>query len=153
MCTPAGIFGHTYERGYQMNIDYDGLQLAKESEINEANARLIRAVIDAMKDGEIPTVSLAFDWVICDYCSGNGGHSRRLGVISPDTWNDWDDETRRAYGNGHYDIDCDACNGSGKVRELDLEQAPTEVAEWIERYRTAIYESAQESYYERLAGC
>jgi hypothetical protein len=136
-----------------MNIDYDGLQLVKENEINEAESRLIGAVIDAMKDGEIPTVSLSFEWVICDYCRGNGGHSRRFGVISHDDWNDWSDETRHAYSRGHFDADCDACRGSGKVRELDLEHAPSEIAEWVEAYRTAVYESAQESYYERLAGC
>jgi hypothetical protein len=136
-----------------MKVNYDDLQLDKESEINEANARLIDSLIDAMNDGEIPKVSLSFEWVICDYCRGNGGHSRRLGVISHDDWNDWSDETRNAYSHGRFDARCDACDGSGKVRELDLEQVPTEVAEWIERHRTAIYESAQESYYERLAGC
>jgi hypothetical protein len=136
-----------------MKVNYDDLQLDKESEINEANARLIDSLIDAMNDGEIPKVSLSFEWVICDYCRGNGGHSRRLGVISHDDWNDWSDETRHAYSRGHFDAECDACNGSGKVRELDLERVPTEVAEWIEAYRTAVYESAQESYYERLAGC
>ena len=54
---------------------------------------------------------------------------------------------------GAYDTRCNACSGSGKVREINLEMLPSEVVEYIENYRQCASESASERYYERLAGC
>ena len=134
-------------------IDYDGIQYARDNEIHVSEARMLDALQDAMRDDEVPTMSLVYVWVICDYCRGNGGHSNHMGVISNDKWNDWDDDERDDYLCGRYDTNCDKCDGTGKVRELNLADMPSEIGEWIERYRADYYESAQVSYYERLAGC
>jgi hypothetical protein len=55
-------------------------------------------------------------WVICACCEGNGTQCR-LGVLSEETRYDWDDEDWANYRNGRYDRACEACKGSGKVRE------------------------------------
>ena len=136
-----------------MNIDYDGISLARESELNSSERRLISSLIDAMKDGEIPTVNLATVWAICDYCEGEGGHSRRFGAISAEDFAEWDEDSRHSYLSGRYDERCEACSGSGKVRVLNEDILPAEVQEWIDGYRQDAYDSAQATYYERLAGC
>jgi hypothetical protein len=136
-----------------MKIDYDGIALVRESELNESERYLITALIDAMNDGEIPTVSLNTKWIICDYCDGEGSHSRRFGTITSDDWHEWDEESRHEYMSGRYDERCQNCKGSGKVRALHEEALPTEIQDYIQRYRQDSYDSAMESYYERLAGC
>lgn len=136
-----------------MNVDYDGIMLARESELNESERRLVSVLVEAMRDGEIPTVSLPTRWVICDYCEGNGGHSRRFGAITEEDWHDWDDESRHAYMSGKYDERCDSCNGSGKVLVLEENILPAEVQSYIECYRNGEHESAMERYSERMAGC
>lgn len=136
-----------------MNIDYDGISLARESELNSSENRLISSVIDAMKDGEIPTVTLHTKWVICDYCDGDGGHSRRFGAISAEDFAEWDEDSRHSYLSGRYDERCDSCNGSGKVRVLNEDILPAEVQDWIQSYREDAYDSAMERYSERMAGC
>lgn len=136
-----------------MNIDFDALAHDRASEVERGEARLVQALLESMADGDLPTVRIPYEWIICDVCEGEGSHSRHLGVIDPDTWNDWEDDERHSYLSGRYDRACDACSGTGKLREIALEQLPKEVAEWIEGYRTDIRESALERYYERRAGC
>ena len=136
-----------------MNIDYDGIALARESELNSDERRLISYIMDSMKDGEIPTVPLNTKWVICDYCEGEGGHSRRFGAITSDEWHEWDEESRHAYMSGKYDERCENCNGDGKVRILDEDRLPEEVVNLIQWYRQDSYDSAMERYSERIAGC
>jgi hypothetical protein len=136
-----------------MKLDYDGIQYARESEVNNAQARLVHSLLDAMRDGDIPNVPISFEWVICDYCQGNGGHSRHLGMISQDTWNDWGDESRERYLSGAYDTACTACSNTGKTREIALDTLPSAVVTWIDNYWENVYESASARYHERLAGC
>ena len=62
-------------------------------------------------NGEEPTRA---KWCICSNCNGDGAHSKRLGVINTE---DWDDEALEAYKNGAYDEACEVCAGTGKVRE------------------------------------
>jgi hypothetical protein len=136
-----------------MNIDYDGIMLARESELNSDERRLIASMMDAMKDGEIPTVDVPTKWSICDYCDGDGGHSRRFGAISADEWHEWSEEAQESYLSGRYDERCDLCNGSGKVRIINEDALPVEVQKWIHAYREDAYDSAMERYSERMAGC
>lgn len=53
-------------------------------------------------------------WMICPTCSGDGKHSRSLGVVNPNDFSpdEWDDYMR-----GGYDSTCGTCNGEGKVRD------------------------------------
>ena len=134
-------------------IDYDGIQYAGECDLNNALAGVVERLVQAMKDGEIAPSKIAFSWAICDYCSGNGGHSRHLGVISPERWDDWDDDARDDYVSGRYDTSCEACRGSGKVREIDEAQLTPEALACLYGIREDIYEWAAERAAERRWGC
>ena len=58
-------------------------------------------------------------WQICDTCRGEGRHSLRFGAITAgDRARDWDHDDFDNYMNGAYDVGCDYCNGTGKVREI-----------------------------------
>jgi hypothetical protein len=133
--------------------DYDGISDIAETMIERDEAALVASLVEAMNDGEITTCTIPYAWEICGTCRGNGGHSRRLGVIHAETWGDWDDEEREAYLGGAYDARCERCNGSGKVREIAYERLPADVGEWIENYRRDSYQAAAEYRAERLAGC
>ena len=132
-----------------MYPDYDGLRERMQHNLNVAEREMLEALTDAMRDDEVTPCTLRYEWVICDVCRGNGGHSRRLGVIDP---SDWDEETLGWYREGVYNQPCERCDGSGKVRELDEERLPDEVRAWIDRYRQDQYECEMISYHERLAG-
>jgi hypothetical protein len=134
-------------------IDYDGIRAARNAQLDESELRLISSVVEAMQEGEIPSVDIDFQWVICHDCRGEGTSSGYLGVISPDTWNDWSDDQRDGYMTGSYDRGCTACSGTGKVQEMDEESLPEAVQKYINDYREDAHNYAMESYYERLAGC
>lgn len=70
-------------------------------------------------DGE--EVELPTTWEICSTCRGEGKHVNPNidghGITAEEWERDWDDESREAYFSGVYDVRCDNCDGSGKVRE------------------------------------
>jgi hypothetical protein len=136
-----------------MMVDYDGLQHDLQSELERSERRMLAELQQAMQDGEVTRCHLPYEWSICDTCRGEGGHSRRLGVISSEDWSEWDDDERHSYLSGRYDATCDRCGGSGKVRELQVESLPSDVLAWIEGYENDAYEAAMTTYYERRAGC
>jgi hypothetical protein len=121
-------------------IDYDGINSWASQEWDKAEKRMISAVIEAMNDGEIQKCSLNYEWVICDSCRGNGSHSKHLGVISHEDLIEWDEEDFYNYRSGVYDQICDRCNGSGKVKELNMDVLPQEVVDYIESYYKMISE-------------
>lgn len=51
-------------------------------------------------------------WEICCNCEGNGAHSKRLGIINTE---EWDDVELESYMAGAYDQPCEVCRGTGKV--------------------------------------
>ena len=67
-----------------------------------------------------PEYTLSSKWAICGQCNGEGTHvnpSIDCGGITQSEWEDeWDYEEREAYMSGRYDVQCQACEGSGKVR-------------------------------------
>ena len=68
-----------------------------------------------------------FQWAICNCCHGNGGvdHPAFANGFTSEEWDDmgqdWDCEGETTgqdrYLSGAYDVPCDECNGSGKVRQ------------------------------------
>ncbi len=134
-------------------VDYDGERDVYLSRLEAGEREMLLALVDAMRDGEVTRWSPVYEWEICDTCRGEGGHSRRLGVITSEDWDDWSDEDRAHYLSGGYDATCDRCGGSGKVRVLDMESAPADVQAWVEGYERDLYESESIRYAERLAGC
>jgi excinuclease UvrABC ATPase subunit len=134
-------------------VDYDGIQMMYESDVNKSENGLMESIIDAVKDGELSPFSFQMEWAICDYCRGGGGHSRRFGAMTSDEFAEWSDESRESYLRGAYDERCDACHGQGKVYEMNEKDLPDEVREYIDRYRSDAYESASTSAMERRFGC
>lgn len=69
-------------------------------------------------------------WEICGCCNGNGTSSRYLGAITQsdrEPGGDWEDPDEfEAYMAGEYDRRCDECEGSGKVRVVDVEHLSAE---------------------------
>ena len=66
-----------------------------------------------------PDYSLSSRWAICHVCEGEGKHvnpSIDCGGISQSDWDEWDYDDREAYMSGSYDVSCQNCSGSGKVR-------------------------------------
>lgn len=136
-----------------MNIDYDALREDCDSELARGYAQEIQVLREAMRDEEIARFTLRFVWAICDYCEGEGGHSHRFGSYSADEWNELDDDFQEGYLSGRYDSSCEACGGSGKVRELDEDCLTDEARAYLAEYREYVYSNAMERYYERRMGC
>lgn len=63
-----------------------------------------------------------YRWTICDRCDGEGktGHPAFDNGITSSEWNEWDEEDRRNYMNGLYDVTCEGCKGTGKVKIPDV---------------------------------
>lgn len=130
-------------------IDFDAIDDDFQYEMNIGKLNMISAFNEAVMNGEIANYNFNYRWEICDVCNGDGGHSRRLGVINRD---DWDDEEFGYYMRGGYDITCELCNGSGKVKEIDLDLAPDYVRAWVQSYYDDIYSCAAERRSERMMG-
>lgn len=67
-------------------------------------------------------------WEICDHCRGNGTHDHPAfsnGISGEEFYGEWEPEERERYMDGFYDVSCDDCGGSGKVKVID-EDAITE---------------------------
>ena len=135
-----------------MRVDYDGIQLKREADINQSESWLMEAIKDAVDDGRLSHFTFHMVWVICDYCAGNGSHSRRFGAMSSEDFADWDSDSRDSYIRGEYDAPCDRCEGSGKIYQFDEDSLPAEVVEFITNYRESAWESADVSAQEARVG-
>lgn len=86
-------------------------------------------------DAEVTEVIPA-KWVICPRCEGNGKHDHPAfanGITSSE-FAEWDDDERETYRSGGYDVTCDECHGSGKVRVPDREVATEAERALIDQY-------------------
>ena len=136
-----------------MNIDYDGLQHDLQCELERGERDMLDQLQEAIHDGEVAPCRLLREWQICEVCYGNGGHSRRLGVIGHEAWSEWDDDSRASYATGGYDAPCDRCSGTGKVAVVAYGKLPADVQGWIDDYYRGLHEDAMTRHAERRAGC
>jgi len=132
-----------------MSIDYDGINSIIDEAVNRYELRLPSVIAEAMNDGEITKAQIPFEWEICNVCHGDGGHSNRLGVINVD---DWDDEELDGYFAGRYDVTCERCNGSGKIRVIAVDSLPEDVQQFIGDYRDGYSENLAERRSEMMWG-
>lgn len=135
-----------------MYIDYDGIQLGREADINQSESRLMEEIKDAVLDGKLSHFTFNMVWVICDYCAGDGSHSRRFGAMSSEDFDEWDSDSRESYLSGKYDSVCDRCEGSGKIHQFDEDSLPSEVVKFIADYRESAWQDAEVSAQERRIG-
>jgi len=84
-------------------------------------------------------------WMICPHCDGDGHHSRRLGEINRE---EWDEEDFERYLEGAYDAQCEVCRGAGKVREDEFDDRPLIVRDGV------VYRDADDAseHWLRMAG-
>ena len=132
-----------------MNIDYDGINSLIAESANRYEQDLVSVIADAMNDGEITKTPIPFEWEICDVCRGGGSHSNRLGVINPD---DWNSDDLNDYFAGRYDVSCERCNGTGKIRVIAVDLLPEDVQQFIGEYRDCYSETLAERRFEMMWG-
>ena len=135
-----------------MNHDTDYLQDRFERDSIAFEADLVKRLREAMADGELAKEPLTCEWTICNYCRGNGGHSRRFGAFNHEQIEDWSDEFREGYFSGAFDETCEPCNGSGKVYGLNEEFLSDEALAFIEEAREAFRWTQSEEWGERFCG-
>lgn len=91
-------------------------------------------------------------WEICHRCEGNGTHGNPafdgMSVsITPDNDEEFWDNLRQ----GFYDVQCNECNGTGKLKVIDEARAtPEQIADYADWERSK-YEMEQEERMEMRA--
>lgn len=94
-------------------------------------------------------------WEICECCNGNGRMENPAfsDGISGEEWaNEWEQDEREAYLSGAYDVRCDECEGTGKVKAPVLSSLNSEDRENYEQYLEDKYQCERESAAERRWG-
>lgn len=132
-----------------MSQDTDYQRDRHEREALAFEANIPQALREAMTDGELTKEPLTCEWTICDYCRGNGGHSRRFGIITSEEMSEYSDEFRKGYTSGAFDETCQPCDGSGKVWGLNEEFLSEETQAFLQALRQAFYDSQSEEWGER----
>ena len=93
-------------------------------------------------------------WEICGSCDGHGKSSAYLGAITEaDRERDWDEDEFAEYMRGGYDRPCDECNGTGKVKVVDVKALTDEEREAWEGKCAEDDEYRAECESERRYGC
>lgn len=124
-------------------IDYDAITYFGEESWDRAEKDMIMFLKEAMIDGEVTKCNINYEWEICDSCRGEGSHSKHLGAFTSYEVADWDDEEKERYFTGVYDQSCTKCNGTGKVKELNIDSMPDDVQQWIESYFKVVNDDIQ----------
>lgn len=76
-------------------------------------------------ESEPREVELPAHWQICRRCRGEGTSSAHLGAFTREDF-DEDPDFAEDYMEGGYDRPCEACDGSGKVLEINREACTTD---------------------------
>ncbi len=68
-----------------------------------------------------PVATLPTKWVICGACNGEGHvcHPAFENGITQSEMAEWHEDEIRHYFAGEYDVNCEECKATGKVRILD----------------------------------
>lgn len=124
-------FGFTYSRTMLLNAIEKETEMEAVDQLRDEYATLPEAKrfvkqhgADAYFDWQHHRAILAdaasdvYRWAICDNCEGSGktGHPAFSNGITSSEWADMDQDGRDSYMRGDYDVQCDCCKGSGKVK-------------------------------------
>jgi hypothetical protein len=89
-------------------------------------------------EGEETVTRIPAEFEICYECRGEGRHTNRNidgnGITASEWAEDWDEESRETYLSGGYDVDCEVCDGSGKILVPSTENLTEKQKESLERY-------------------
>jgi hypothetical protein len=109
------------------------------------------------------TVKVPQKWEICGNCDGEGRHMNsaiRNHAYTPEEFNEAfdDEESRHAYFNGGYDVNCEDCLGEGKILVVNEEAFEVQDKEaydaWVEGERQERYIDRENEAERRFeAGC
>lgn len=133
-------------------IDYEGINYAVSQISQEWDKNMMKPLVKAMDDGNVDYCTIRYEWVICDSCNGHGGSSAHLGVYTREELHELDDEFIDDYFSGRYNKSCNACDGTGKVKEIDYDSMPESVKKWIDDYCDHAYNDAMLRKSEWMAG-
>lgn len=100
-------------------------------------------------------VNVPTEWAICDRCGGDGHHGNpAFDGTSTDWWLEGDPsgEDLDHYVSGRWDVHCDECGGSGKVRTMNEEQLSPELRQLWDKFCRIEGEIARDEAYERRWG-
>jgi hypothetical protein len=108
-------------------------------------------------DGEKIELKVTWHWIICERCRGEGKHVH-------DAYSVWTDEDRyedpecfEDMLDGKYDVTCEACHGSGKVRAILVTEWDSpeykEIYKKLENYIEDDRSYRAECAAERAMGC
>lgn len=101
---------------------------------------------------QLPTV-----WTVCGRCDGEGHHTNPAidghGISAEEWARDWDEEDRRAYAQGLYDVRCEVCRGKRLVAVVDREACTDEQLEALDELEQDLAYAAAERAAERRMGC
>ncbi len=110
---------------------------------------------DASNPGCATPVDVPMCWAICERCDGDGQHDHPAfsnGITASEWADDWDEESRETYLRGGYDVPCDDCGGSGKVRVPDLDKCSPQLRAALEDWRRETHLARVESEHDARWG-
>ena len=89
-------------------------------------------------DGDEVEARLPAAWAICPTCAGEGRYVNPAidghGLSHDELYNDWDEDQRRAYFEGRYDVACEAKCTDGKILVVATTCLTPAQAELAHRY-------------------
>lgn len=99
------------------------------------------------EEGNEISVEFPEKWEICDNCNGDGHHCKHLGAYTSSEFEEqFDYEERERYFAGGYDKTCEECNGSGKIKVVDVENLNSQQ---IEDYKLYQDQEERKAKYDR----
>lgn len=128
-----------------------GVVISIESDDREC---LIAGVVHL--DGDEIALDMPIVWEICGECRGEG---KRLAdgfhgvAFTEEDRRDWSPEDTDDYFGGALDVGCPECEGTGKIRALDLNAVPFPLSKAIRDWSLEEEADAAERAQERAMGC
>lgn len=109
-------------------------------------------LFDAVCDDNGNEYPLPYKWAICSRCKGNGTHDAWRNGLTQEDLAEQDQDFIDNYVGGMFDVPCDECHGSGKVREPDTDRMTPYVLTLYNRELDAYLQALAEEAAERRAG-
>ena len=123
---------------YTQKQHIDRANYFNDPRVNPSTAIVVIEIEDP-ETGELCEVELPTVWQICNVCNGEGRHvnpSIDAGGLTQEDFAE-DPDFLEDYMSGMYDVSCNACGGSGKVKVPDYDKLTDEQREALEAEQRA----------------